>query len=1329
MGALLAGASSVAVASSCVSLPSGAVGWWPGDGHFFDIANTNSPIPTGVTFVEGKVGQAFHFAEGLASNLQLPNSPGFQPTNNQLTIEAWVKPDFTVTGNRLDTILRKRDGSSMTIPYSFSIYKGMGGYLGNLGFACLPLTSSAGITSTEAVPNDGQFHHVAVTFNGNRASSNCVFYIDGCVAGGGDGAGTIPSASSAPAIGRHVDDQDYHSNMDLDELGFYSRELSAVEIQAIFNAGSSGKCKVARFLVQPKDATSYVGVSNAPMTALGVGPTGPVTYQWQRNGATVPGQTGTALVLSNPQASDAGSYSMVITDGTGASLTSSPPATLSVKVCEPPPSDLAAWYPADGHGFDIVGSRHATTGPGVGYVPGKSGQAFNFVNTSDGYVQLPNDPVFQPTNNQLTIMAWVKPDFSAGNAIDTVLTKRDGCGSPYSYGFMIIKALSGYTPHTFGLGMQPQIDFISSTAPIPDDGQFHHIAATYDGNKPNANVVLYLDGAVVGVGDGPGTIPVTSDRPIAGVCAGCGYTSAMALDELGFFDRELSPAEVAAIAAAGNVGICKTLQCLTDVLPAGQTRAVGGQAAFQLTASGTLPLSFEWRHDGVPKYTNDSGVLLLTNLVLSDAGSYDVVVRDATSLSVTSLTSVLSMINRAPRYDCLAAWWPAEGNANDAYGSAEGSLQGSAGFTNGIAGQAFFPGTGYVDLGLLTPLTSFTISTWVRVDPTLNVGEQRVVSHDNYLLGGSRNGFLLKSSSPAHSSAQGHPWFEVGGVTTWQGLAAPAALSAGWHHLVGVRDIPGLKLRLYVDGALANEAPLLEANPIDSAVNTVLGGISAAVRDELFTGAIDETALFSCAFSAEQVAALYNTRPAFINPTAPITLSELTSLTVTNSATDYGVSFNTLNYSLLSAPGNAVLNPLTGVLTWTPTEVQGPGSNWCSVRVTDNGSPALSATNSFAVLVNEVNLAPILPVLIATQTVVEGVLLTLNDQATDADVPANPLTYTLISPPAGAAVSGNGTFTWTPSPGQGPGSYTIKVKVTDTNGAAVNARQLSATNSFVVQVLPTNHPPVLSTITNRTVDELTILAFAVSATDPDAGDTLTFQLNAGAPAGATIDAGSGVFRWTPTEAQGPGTNTITVVVTDNGASRGCSNLSATNSFTVAVREVNSAPVLAAIPDCVITAGETVRFRATATDSDRPTNTLTFTMETFSLMPPDPTNATLNATTGDFTWPTSTQDGGSIVWFAVKVADNGLPPLTSTRVFEVGVVNVPQLTVTSVGGQPHLSWNSIAGRQYQVQYASLGASLIWTNLDPAVIATGSQTTLGDTLQSGMTSRFYRVKLLP
>jgi hypothetical protein len=114
---------------------------------------------------------------------------------------------------------------------------------------------------------------------------------------------------------------------------------------------------------------------------------------------------------------------------------------------------------------------------------------------------------------------------------------------------------------------------------------------------------------------------------------------------------------------------------------------------------------------------------------------------------------------------------------------------------------------------------------------------------------------------------------------------------------------------------------------------------------------------------------------------------------------------------------------------------------------------------------------------------------------------------------------------------------------------------LSTSESFTVVVKPGPTPPVLAALANQTVYAGSLLSFRASATEADQPPrTLTFSLGPGAPAGANIGRGtgpspvSGLFTWTPTVAQAPSTNRITVIVTDNGVPP----LSASNSFTVAV---------------------------------------------------------------------------------------------------------------------------------------------------------------------------------
>ena len=95
-----------------------------------------------------------------------------------------------------------------------------------------------------------------------------------------------------------------------------------------------------------------------------------------------------------------------------------------------------------------------------------------------------------------------------------------------------------------------------------------------------------------------------------------------------------------------------------------------------------------------------------------------------------------------------------------------------------------------------------------------------------------------------------------------------------------------------------------------------------------------------------------NTAPALAT-IADQTINEGAMLTISAGASDTDAPTNTLTFSLDSPPTGASIDPTTGVLTWTPTEAQGPSTNPMTVRVTDNGVPSLSDTKSFTVTVNE----------------------------------------------------------------------------------------------------------------------------------------------------------------------------------------------------------------------------------------------------------------------------------------------------------------------------------------------------------------------------------------
>jgi alpha-L-arabinofuranosidase len=72
----------------------------------------------------------------------------------------------------------------------------------------------------------------------------------------------------------------------------------------------------------------------------------------------------------------------------------------------------------------------------------------------------------------------------------------------------------------------------------------------------------------------------------------------------------------------------------------------------------------------------------------------------------------------------------------------------------------------------------------------------------------------------------------------------------------------------------------------------------------------------------------------------------------TATATDTDQPPQILTFSLLNGPGSAMLNSNTGAFSWRPQVTDANTTNTFTLEVADNGSPSMSATQSFTVLVN-----------------------------------------------------------------------------------------------------------------------------------------------------------------------------------------------------------------------------------------------------------------------------------------------------------------------------------------------------------------------------------------
>ena len=301
---------------------------------------------------------------------------------------------------------------------------------------------------------------------------------------------------------------------------------------------------------------------------------------------------------------------------------------------------------------------------------------------------------------------------------------------------------------------------------------------------------------------------------------------------------------------------------------------------------------------------------------------------------------------------------------------------------------------------------------------------------------------------------------------------------------------------------------------------------------------------------------------------------------------------DTLTYYAVNLPGGANLNSTTGLVSWTPLYTQS-GTYPVTFYVTDGN---LTANQTININVNNVDRAPILNTL-TDQTTNINQLLTFTITGTDPD--GDTLTYYATNLPTGANLnSTTGLVTWTPTI---TGTYPVTFYVTDGN--------LTTNQTININVNKIDQPPILNTITNQTTNENQLLQFTITGTDPD-GDSLTYySLNL--PGGANLNSTTGVVTWTPLYTQS-GVYPITFYVTDG-------NLTANQTINITVNNIDRAPILNTITDQTTNINQLLQFTITATDPDG--DSLTY----YSLNLPS--GATINATTGTFTWtPTYTQSG-------------------------------------------------------------------------------------------------------
>lgn len=316
----------------------------------------------------------------------------------------------------------------------------------------------------------------------------------------------------------------------------------------------------------------------------------PLAYQWRRDGLALGGANAATLTLTAVQATDAGLYSVVVTNAAG-SVTAGP-SRLTVAV--PPPVVIS--HPV---------SRAVVVGANVSFSVSASGIGVLSYQWARNGSPLPG----------ATLPTLTLQNVQLAQAGEYAATVSNAGGSVTSNDATLI------------VEPAPSLPLIS----VQPTGQSVAVGGT---------VTLSV------VASGEGTLTYSWRKggvPIPGATgASLTLTNAQVVDS-GSYTVVVSNAAGSVTSEPATVNVATVLTAPTIVTPpTSATVPLGAPASFSVVATGTAPLTFTWRRDGSVVPGADAAVLSIVSAQETDAGSYTVTVTNGAG-SVTSPAFTLTV--------------------------------------------------------------------------------------------------------------------------------------------------------------------------------------------------------------------------------------------------------------------------------------------------------------------------------------------------------------------------------------------------------------------------------------------------------------------------------------------------------------------------------------------------------------------------------------------------------------------------------------------------------------------------------------------------------------
>ena len=534
---------------------------------------------------------------------------------------------------------------------------------------------------------------------------------------------------------------------------------------------------------------------------------------------------------------------------------------------------------------------------------------------------------FNGINNSIQISNIISADFSITFWIKT--TQTGGAGQWYNGAGLVDGDHSGFANDfgtalvggQFGFGVgNPDTTIVSSNS--INDGTWHHCVATRV--QATGTISVYVDGRLSATGTGnANTLNASAALMFGQIASGGGYFNG-SLDEIEIYNRALGANEVAALYYNG---VYQPTLPMIMLPPASLTVPVGGSAIFTIQALGGN-LNYQWSLGSTPIAGATNATLTLTNVALSDAGNYSILVSNTVGSASSSASLTVQVPTLEHRYSFTS-------DASDSVGGANATLVHNATVSGGVVhlpgGNGSVADGSYVQLphGLLLGDNSVTIETWLTDNAGATWSEPWCIGGSTTAItGGTGNnyiGLIPHSSAPDLRAAFKQNGSEYDAI--WSNTTLPLNTE---EYVVVTYDASRQIATIYLNGVqvAVNNIPFTPASLGDTYDNFL--GLDE-FNDALFQGSIDEFRIWNA-----PVSPLYLGVSTIAGPNVVVTNLTPVSLaiSVTNSSMTAG----------LTRPARVIGNftDASGV------PVTSYATNWTSSNpgvLTVNGSGLITAVN------------------------------------------------------------------------------------------------------------------------------------------------------------------------------------------------------------------------------------------------------------------------------------------------------------------------------------------------------------------------------------------------